>query len=85
MHGGLLGGRRTTVDADLTAEQILFGIHPGAFVGRHQPAGAPVAHLVVTGLLIGTVVLIERGVGLLIGQPLIEALVLTRLLPALGR
>src|SRR5215467_4732059 len=88
VHRRLLGRRRTTVDPGVVRDKIGLGIRMGAFIVGHQPAGARiravvkqqpvhvlVGHIRVAGEVLRVfVVEVDGGVGLFLGEQVIERL-----------
>ncbi len=75
MHRGFLSGRGGTVDADVTGDRVRLLVLVPTFVRGDEPAGARVAGEALPVLvLLGAVV--QREVGLLLGQLLVQALAL---------
>src|SRR4029077_20067109 len=91
VHGRLLRGRAAGVDPDVPRDQVFLLVRMGALVLGHQPAGPGIGavvqeqavHVLVPGVvvlevlvLVVIVVEVEDGVGLLLGQQLIQGLAL---------
>jgi hypothetical protein len=91
VDGRLFGGRAAPVDADVGRQQVRFVVHVHALVGRDQPARAVVADLVLLGEGLGDVgagifiVELHRRVGFLLGEKLVQGLVVAGFLPLLRR
>src|SRR4051812_26963452 len=74
VHGGLLGARRRTVDADVLGDQVLLLVRTEPLILGDQsarPSGADLTTHVLRrlrGRLVGV------GLRLLLGQPLVESL-----------
>ena len=89
MDRGFLGARGPAVDADVAGDEILLVVRVGTLVLGHQPARAGIRAVVqqepvevLVGFLVVLVVLgqvvvivqVERGVRLLLGEQLVEGL-----------
>src|SRR5690606_37718090 len=70
VHGGLLGAGAGAVDADVLPDQLRLHVLADAAVGIDQATGPPVTDLSVVEVLAAVTV---AGLGLLAGEPVVQA------------